>query len=87
MKRATFQVPIKMQIPNTRIEWELYDMPGTDDAAEDLADALIKSMQAGSAHFIENEMERLHKFGARDTEPRNVAYSYLNKLLKLSTED
>jgi hypothetical protein len=66
-----------VQIPVDARAWELYDIPGSENAAKRLTSALRRAINAGTkaeaVEIMEKALDADEDFGTADTEPRAEA--------------
>ena len=69
-------------MPKTADDWELYALAGCDKAARALSKALERALRANSTQVAFDiwytTANKWAKFGACDTEPRNIALDVIN---------
>jgi hypothetical protein len=69
------------KLPKTAEDWQLYDLPGAQEAAKDLTSAMVEGIQSGNYYKAYKlwcaAADKHSKFGACDTEPRNVFLDYI----------
>ncbi len=72
-----------VRIPTTAREWQLYDMRGAEAAALRLAEAAEAAVRAPTRSdaigLMRAALAREIAFGARDTEPRQLAEELLGR--------
>lgn len=80
MRSDRIEIQLDVAVPDTGDEWELYttmDSAACDEAAKDLADALVSALQFSNPvegwRYWEARAREYAHLGACDTEPRAIA--------------
>jgi len=84
VKQFTIKKAVAVDLPTTRDDWELYDVPRVGTAARNLTAALKRACRAPTDDEARAIMNRARDaaadFGACDSEPRYVAQAVLRKV-------